>query len=289
MHCTELARLAALIAAQGPALVLAREPIAADAVVRYWTAARQRFDLWNQGLKRFSELENAGRSLAIRDWWQQHLPMIEEVLVSETLTRVMAATGTALDAPCNHGDVEPITHSVYITHLEARNRILRLLLFGRGGSVEEALRLNRLRRSVERWTDYLLGPLVSQNPDTASFAHDAGRARAFGEEASQVHGSGQAATLSALSAAALQTSLWALCERRAALPQANRQLGQAVLGCLGSGLFDSLGLLKSATTQRIAANLSPECRPSSGKQSSHVLLHPAHRLPPSPNLVRWTF
>jgi hypothetical protein len=48
-------------------------------------------------------------------------------------------------------------------------------------------------------------------------------------------------------------------------------------------------LLKSAKAQRIGANLSPECQPSTDIQASHILLHPVHRQPLSPNLVRWTF
>ncbi len=288
MHSIELARLAALIAAQGPSLILIRPTIPAEATVRYWSAARQRFDLWNQGLGRFHDLENAGRSLAIRDWWQEHLAMIEEILVSEILTRVMAAIGAGLDAQCAHGDVEPITQSVFLTHLESRNRVLRLLLFGRGGSVEEALRLNRLRRCVERWTDFLLGPLVKSYPEMLRFTHDSGRARAFGDEANQIQGAGDAATVNWLTAATLEMSLAALSDRHPALPQANRQLGQAALACIRPELFDSFGLLKSAKTQRLQANHSPECRPNHGKRAEHVLFHDVHRQPPSPNLVRWT-
>lgn len=288
MHCVQLARIAALIAAQGPSLILMRQAIPSEATVRYWAAARQRFDLWNQGLGRFGDLENAGRTLAIRAWWREHLAMIEEILVSEILTRVMAAIGAGLDADPTEGDIEPITQSVFRTHLEARNRVLRLLLFGRGGSVDEALRLNRLRRCAERWTDFLLGPMGKQHPEALRFAHDCGRAKAFGDDAADLQCSRDAAAVNALTMATLDISLSSLSERRPALPQANRQLGQAVLACVRPELFDSHGLLKSSKMQRLQTNLSPECQPGSGRDATHLLLHNVPRHSPSPNLVRWT-
>jgi hypothetical protein len=288
MHSIELARIAAVVAAQGPSLILIRPAMPAEAMVQYWSASRQRFDLWNQGLGRFNELDSAGRSLAIRDWWQDHLVMIEEILISEILTRVMAAIGAALDCGRAEGDVEPITQSVYLTHLEARNRVLRLLLFGRGGSVEEALRLNRLRRCVERWTDFLLGTMVKEHSLTLRYAHDTGRVKAFADEVALIQSAGDAFAVNWLTGATLQTSLAALSDQRPALPQANRNLGRSVLACMRPELFDSLGLLKSTKTHRIQKNLSPEGQPDCDG-ATHVLFHSVHRQAPSPNLVRWTF
>jgi hypothetical protein len=85
MHCIELARIATLVAAQGPSLAMLQPHIPANAMTGYWVASRQRTELWNQGLARLVELEAAGRPLAIDAWWFEHLPMIEEVLVSEML------------------------------------------------------------------------------------------------------------------------------------------------------------------------------------------------------------
>ncbi len=289
MHCIELARLAAIIAAQGPALVTSRSLVSAEATVQYWSASRQRFELWNRGLGRLTELLKAGRSVAARDWWQEHLAMLEEILVSETLTRVMAAVGAALDGNDGQGDVEPLTQSVFLTHLEARNRVLRLLLFGRGGSVDQSLRLNRLRRGVERWTDHLLSPLVKQHGEVLRFAHDRGRARAFGEEAAEALGACEVAIANHLTLAALQASLAQLCGPRAALPQANHQLAQAVLVCLPPELFDSHGLLCSSAARRLRVNDSPECRPRRGQPMQHLLMTSLPAPASAPHLVRWTF
>lgn len=294
MHCIELARIATLIAAQGPSLVLLRPTIPADAMTRYWVASRQRTELWNRGLARLVDLEAAGRPLAIDAWWFEHVPMIEEVLVSETLTRVMAAVGAALDDGIEERDVEPVTHSIFQTHLESRNRVLRVLLFSRGRSVERALRLNRLRRCVERWCDFLIAPLIRVRPDTIQFAIDSGRARAFANEITMdIHDRGSD-SVNWLSAATLELSLSGLCDRRAALPQANRQLGESVLACLRPQLFDSIGLPHSTATQRIKLGNSPECSPSrqskpNHRGDSHLLFHGPQTRPAAPNLVRWTF
>lgn len=294
MHSIELARIATLIAAQGPSLAMIRPTIPVEAMTRYWVASRQRTELWNRGLARLVELEADGRPLAIDAWWFEHIPMIEEILVSEMLTRVMAAVGAALDDGVEDRDVEPVTHSIFQTHLESRNRVLRVLLFSRGRSVEQALRLNRLRRCVERWTDFLLAPLIRVRPDSLQFAIDAGRARAYASESPEQYSDRTSDGVNWLSAATLELSLTSLCDRRAGLPQANRQLGEAVLACLRPQLFDSLGLPHTAATQRIVAGHSPECQPARENQSvkrgdKHLLFHGAQKRPAAPNLVRWTF
>jgi len=294
MHCIELARLATLIAAQGPTLASLRPDIPADAMTRYWVASRQRTELWHRGLARLADLESTGNSLAIDAWWFEHVPMIEEILVSEMLTRVMAAVGAALDTDIQERDIEPITYSIFQTHLESRNRVLRVLLFSRGRSVELALRLNRLRRCVERWNDFLLAPLISAYPDSIQFAIDVGRARAYASECPLEGRDRTSDGIHWLSAATLEISLSNLCDRRAALPQANRHVGQAVLAFLRSPTFDSLGLPHTATTQRIVAGQSPEGPPASGDEPTnrggqHLLFHTPKNHPPAPNLVRWTF
>jgi hypothetical protein len=294
MHCIELARIATLIAAQGPSLILLRPNFPADAMTRYWVASRQRTELWNRGLARLADLEAAGRPLAIDAWWFEHVPMVEEILVSETLTRVMAAVGAAVDEGIEDRDVEPLTHSIFQTHLESRNRVLRVLLFSRGRSVEQALRLNRLRRCVERWTDFLIAPLVRVRPDSIQFAIDARRARAYANETAVDDRDRGGNGVNWLSAATLELSLGGLCDHRAALPQANRQLGESVLACLRPQLFDSLGVPHSTATQRIKLGCSPECPPArenthGNRGAKHLLFHSSQAPPAAPNLVRWTF
>ena len=65
-----------------------------------------------------------------------------------------------------------------IGHLEARNRAMNIMVYGRGFSIEDGVMLNRLRRRMERWTDMLLGRIMLQH-DISDLAFDAQRARDF--------------------------------------------------------------------------------------------------------------
>jgi hypothetical protein len=178
-------------------------------------------------------------------WWQDQGPLIEEIIVTETLTRVFAAIGMGLDSVNQQSEIEPVTHSVYVSHLEARNRVLQLLLFGRGGSVDQSLRLNRLRRETERWIDRLLSPMLSNHAPTRKYAVDVPRALAHAQQWREDVG-GEFGNLSeALNTAAIRLSLYSRASSEVASPNANREVAQSVLACLPVASFDSLGLLRS--------------------------------------------
>ena len=71
-------------------------------------------------------------------------------------------------------------------HQQCRASVLRLLLHSTCLPVDQLAELDRLRRRVERWTDMLLGPLVTHyGNELADFAFDPRRARDFGAEQSQ--------------------------------------------------------------------------------------------------------
>lgn len=290
MHSLELVRLASVIAAAAESLALRATPIPADALTGYWLANRERFALWERGLQRFREIEEHGRVLAMRDWWSTHLAMLEEILVSEILTRVMAAVGAMLDARVPNHQAEPLTQSVYRQHLEARGQVLRLLLFGRGGSVDDTVRLNRLRNTAERWADALIAPLAGPHPETLRYAIDAAQTLRLGTDGSTIDlGANPVALLpQRFQWPLIEVSLGLLVQPHAALPHANRQIGEVVLACLGEQLFDSFGILQSATTLRIRAGLSPESRPLVNCPDSHPLFRPQRPPQLRTNLLRWT-
>ncbi len=299
MHCLELARLANCVAVQGPALALLRPALTAESITPYWVASRERFELWNRGLARLVDLETSGRSLAVQDWWDEHVPMVEEILVSESLTRVMAATGAALDEGFDDLEIEPVTQSIYGTHLECRNRVLRLLLMGHGHWGHQAVNLNRLRRCAERWTDFLLAPLVAVCPRAAEFAFDRLRVQAFLADMAGTSAERSEWVWRQMTTMTLQMSLAALCQRRESLSRANSQLAQAVLGCLPSELFDSGGVPLRLSVQRIRLSRSPEQNPVAAidenvsaarrSEAKHLLFHAPQPAPKTPHLARWTF
>lgn len=253
MHCINLADLAAILAHHGPSILYRRQQVPVDAVTRYWTACRQRFELWHHAMGRYRELEQSGSPLELRSWWASHRPMLEEILVSEMLARVYAAIGAGLDGGCEKAEIAPVVHSVYLSQLEARNRVLHLMVYGRGNSIHDAVQLNRLRGEVERWTDALLGGMAIEQTAPLDYAISRSRAAAHAEDARSNPPGAVRDTVNWLVSAAMRDALSRRISNNAALPQANRDVADAVMLCLRPDLFDSVGVLKSLWLHRLEA------------------------------------
>src|SRR5690606_30154203 len=101
------------------------------------------------------QLSRPGASRRARHW-HEAVPVIQEILLSEPLTRVVAYHAAVLEQQGIEHDFSPLAHSALAAHIEARNRCLHLIVFGPGLSVEDAVTLNRLRRTLESYTDELL-------------------------------------------------------------------------------------------------------------------------------------
>jgi len=225
--------------------------IPAEAMTSYWSACRHRFDLWHHALGRYREMEANGAGASLREWWQDHTPMLEEVLVTEMLTRVYAALGAALDRECEANAIKPVVHAVHLTHIEARNRVLNLMVYGKGSSVDEAVRLNRLRTEVERWIDVLLGAMAAEFPEPLDYAINQRRAAAHANDARSLPRGAPRDTANWLTAVTMRDSLLRRSCSTVALPAANRQVNQSVMLCLRPDLFDSVGLMKSLWLHRM--------------------------------------
>ncbi len=251
MHCVLIADIAALVSQHGPAVLYRRDAIPPEAVTAYWASNRTRFELWHQTMSRYQSAQQSGESMILRNWWREHIVVLEEVLVTEILTRVIAALAAGLDEASDSDEIAPVTHAVHLSHLEARNRVQQMMLFGRGNSVQDAVRLNRLRQGVERWTDALIGRMSVQSPTTIRYAINPRRANVYAEEM-RVYGHGPSRdTASWLMNAAMHDMLRQRTSRVAALPEANRNVAQSVLLMLRPDLFDSVGTLKSLWLHRM--------------------------------------
>ncbi len=287
MHCVELAELSSLLSRQAAALFLLRPAIGHESLTRYWIQSRQRLEQWHQGLAQYLSLESAGRPVAMQVWWSDYEPMLEEVIVTESLTRVFAAIGMGLDAVSKQREIEPVTHSIHLSHLEARNRVLQLLLFGRGGSVTQSMGLNRLRRASERWTDRLLAPIVSIHRNANCYANDPQRCLAYVQEWQEEKHPDSQRLASFLTQIAMRTTLAERTGQRAALPNCNREVARSILACLSSECFDSLGLLKDFSTARLSSDSSQECQPDPSKPMFPSVMPSDHSSGPLPHAARW--
>lgn len=264
MHCITLAELASVLSQHAPAIIYRKPRIPSVAMVQYWATSRTRFELWHQTMGRYRNAEGAGDSIQLRRWWRDHVVVLEEVLVSEMLTRVVAAMGDALDANTDTEEVAPITRAIHLSHLEAANRVQQLMLSGRGSSVQDAVRLNRLRTGVERWTDALLGRMSINSMEPIRYGYDRSRAQTHAEE---MRGYGQGPSRETalwLMNAAMRDMLSRRMSAKAALPDANRNVAESVIMMLQDDLFDGVGTLKSLCLQRIKFdNESSETSPES--------------------------
>lgn len=252
MHARELVELAAIVSAHGPVLVRGTHRLSTTAVEQYWATSKCRLDRWGRSLKGFAEDAAADDDPRWRRaHWSFVRGVLEEVLTGEVLTRVWTAVLSAYDQHRGSNEAEPIARSVLIGHLEARHRVLTLLVRGPGIDAEAAVKLNHLRRRTERWTDLLVGYLIGLH-DVAEFAADCTRARDFAEDlryGGHLEGGRQAwpLVLSSLRAAFKH----GLCS---ASPNAdlNARIASSILSCFQPELFDSTGLFRSLWLTRLA-------------------------------------
>ena len=171
--------------------------------------------------------------------------------MSEMLTRVIASLAAGLDDAAEKDEISPITHAVYLTHLEARNRVQQLMLDGRGCSVPDAVRLNRLRKGVETWTDAMIGRMSVSNPRLVRYSIDPSRATAHAREMRAYGHSAGRDTAVWLANAAMHETLVHRTSATTALPHANRTVADSVMLMLRPDLFDSVGSLKSLWLHRM--------------------------------------
>lgn len=254
MHARELVELAAIVSAHGPVLVRGRGQVSECGIEQYWVASKCRLDRWCRALKSLDVRQLVRPSAQNRDRRPARPPfpdaLLEEILTGEVLARVWAAVLSAYDRRRGTQEVEPVARSVLIGQLEARHRVLTLLVRASDIDAAWAMRLSGIRRRCERWTDLLVGYLTGL-ADVADFAIEPDRARDFAEDLqyrSNLAGGRQAwpLVLSSLRAA-FQQSL------ASESPNAdlNAQIASSILACFPAELFDSTGMFRSLWLMRL--------------------------------------
>jgi hypothetical protein len=252
MHARELVELAALLSLHGPALIESRKPIPASSLEEYWVASKSRLDRWGRSLK---SLSSSGRAGSTSRGCQRPLvrAVLEEILLSELLTRVWGAVACAWDRRLGTDEAEPIARSVLVGHMEARHRVLTLLVRTPAIDADYAVKLNRLRRRSERWSDMLIGHLVEEMADVAEFAAEPERANEFARDLrdqSRQPGGRYARPL-------VMASLRAAFRQGLAPESPNADLNSRIAGSILSAfppeLFDATGAFRSAWLVRLTS------------------------------------
>ena len=250
MHNLQMIELGAFVVAHGHKVIFGDASITKSDVERYWSASKCRLDRWSQALKQTSEQLQADNPTRRAAGWQRVRPVLEEILTGELLSRTWTAIGVGYDYLRGASEVEPVLRSVLIGHLEARNRALNLMVYGRSFALEDAVQLNQLRRKIERWTDLLLGYMVDQF-DIDDLTFDAVRARDFMEDVLHERRRLADERLWQILMSSMQTFLGqGLCER-SENEDLNADIANSVMSCFGRTCYDSLGLPTSGWMQRI--------------------------------------
>jgi hypothetical protein len=250
MHVRELVETSCWVADNAPAFVAFSGPIAMELIEGYWTASRCRLDRWSHALKSLSTPKAASGLLSLARKKPARLPLIEEILVSEVLTRVWTAVAAAHDEHRRRSELAPVCRSIFIGHLEARNRALQLLVNHNYTGLQEAVALNRLRRRCERWTDLLLSR-VAGLVDIKDLAFDAERIADFQDEL----GVGSTANGSKLAwqivLGSIRASFAGGLSKESPCADLNAKIASSILACLSRDLFDATGQLKSPWIHRL--------------------------------------
>ncbi len=249
MHARDLLDLAAILSAHAPQLVEHPEPLSEEGLAQYWSASKCRLDRWLRSVKQFQQREQSQRQQAAQQW-HGFRGVLEEILTGEVLTRVWGVIAVGHDRRQAGNRAEPIVRSGYLGHLEARWRVLSLLNSAGTINSAEAVRLDRLRSRVERWTDLLLG-YVSGACNPAAFAVDPARVKDFAGDLNPgrtLRGGGR--TWSLVQAALRGAFRRGLSD---ASPNAdlNAGIAEGILGCFPPELFDGTGMPSSLWTLRL--------------------------------------
>jgi hypothetical protein len=250
MHVRDLVEVAGVVALNGPLIVRRAESLSQTHLEQYWTTSKCRCENWHRALKYFAPAADE-RSRQDFDNCMELRSTLDEIFVSELLTRVWCAVLVAHDRQWQMSVDEHLARSVLISHMEARHRALALLLDTQGFSMREALAINRLRRRTERWSDVLIGGLLGE-ADVREFAVDTDRAIDFAADLDRRRASPGGRQAWRLTLVSLRNAFQkGLCPI-AANPDANARITASILGCFPDELFDSTGLLQSLWMMRLS-------------------------------------
>ncbi len=250
MHARQLVETAAITAAHGHVFIRSTDRISMSGMERYWSTSKSRLDHWMRRIKDSTvDIQTVSHEEKQVVWFMLR-PVIEEILVSEILTRVWAAVTSQYDRLRGVNEAEPMTRSVLIGHLEARNRALGLIVSRQGMDVEDAVMINRLRRRCEKWTDMLLGYLQCDF-DVAEFSFEHDRTCEYGRDFRVENRRSENSQLWPLVVASLRTAFLGGVTSQAPNARLNGEISSSVLSCFQAEMFDSTGIIKSRWLDRM--------------------------------------
>ena len=244
MHAHELADLAALVAVHAEQLVLADAATMDEALAGYWKASRCRLDRWCRGLARIAKYGDRGQ------WADDDIAAVDEILVSEILSRVVAAVAVAHDQRHAASESAPVARNIFNSHVDVKRRAMALAVAPHRDQLT-ADEFLALRRQSERWTDLLMAYLAPLVP-VAEFAADVARVGDFAFDAREHLRSGSSSDMAvAMITAGMRSSLVQFATGESPNADLNLEIATALVSAFEPDFFDSHGHLRSPWLQRV--------------------------------------
>lgn len=242
MDLQQLADTASLLTVHSGHLIDARSPLVDRTLREYYRSSQEVCRLWRTAL---TERSTAPVENAIEHGWETE-KIVSEVFVAEMLIRVWTATLVAADGRFKQPHTTPVVRHVLGEMLDIRRQSLKLLVDGMVMPLGCAVRVDRLRRKCERWTDLLIGR-ISSAYNVLEFAVDQDRAADYVGTMSDGAGSFTEWTLTT---AGMRNGFPPI------VVSLDRQLPlgtmiQAMLSAFPADAFDEHGLFKSALQRRM--------------------------------------
>ena len=260
------AEVAALIASQSLSLVEGTAPFPPKALYDFWFHAQEHLKHRRQVLEPLategtrSEISEAELEIILKDFFAE-----------EMLIRLVAAVFTAADKRRNQCQAEPIARNILHSFLEVKRLALIILVSEKCLSLESLKRTNRIRRSIERWTDLLLGQFVLRF-GLEEFAHDAARSKDFGEDQSSNLNTPHPVQIWDLIIAGLRISFPSGMTSKTG-DHWEIMLG-ALMACYPPDCFNQSATMKSLHQIRIErSGLHPETNPNRLPEDFETLMH----------------
>ena len=249
MRAYELIELSALIAVNGRSFVEGQGRLSEASISQYWSVSRSRFDRWAQTLRTDGERLRSGAQKTPVIW--RHVrPALEEILTGEMLTRIWTAVACQHDRQRGSSYVSPVVRSVFLGHLEARNRALNFMFHAQEHDLDAVLDINRVRNRSERWTDMLLAYLTPLC-DVAKVAFERKRVVDFAEDVRDLFHRPNARQSWQLLRMALQNSFGNCLAEKAPNGDLNSQIVTSILASFRPETFDATGDLGSLWMERL--------------------------------------
>ena len=173
LSAKSLAELALVVSQSAPGILDGTKTLPSESVRGFWQSNRLLQKRWMNDLDagtsaRSGEIESLER-------------LAPRVFASEILVRTFSTLLAAFDHRLGTDDLTRVARNVVSGLLQIRMKTLSQLLVVPEIDHDRVLKIDRLRRRCDRWTDLLIGTIASTD-NCFEFAIDPDRARDFGEE-----------------------------------------------------------------------------------------------------------